>query len=126
MSRKIISLILSFCFLFQQTGFVQAAAVELNLSSYFARMASSMAVDTFRPVHLRFFSYDSLNNSFKVLLDKGTDTKQTEAKIKEESKELLKYFLIGVTLPNDKFWVNLRPDSPSQIIDFNLEETDIG
>ncbi len=136
MSRKIISLVLSLCFIFQQTGFVQAAAVELNLSGYFARMASSMDVDKFRPVHLRYFSYDSLNNSFKVLLDKGdsmkglspqgTDPKQTEQQLKEETKELLKYFLIGVTLPNDKFWVNLRPDSPSQIIDFNLEETDIG
>ncbi len=126
MSRKIISLVLSLCFIFQQTGFVQAAAVELNLSGYFARMASSMDVDKFRPIHLRYFSYDSLNNSFKVLLDKGTDPKQTEQKLKEETKELLSYFLIGVTLPNDKFWVNLRPDSPSQIIDFNLEETDIG
>jgi len=126
MSRKIISLVLSICFLFQQTGLVQAAAVELNLSGYFARMASSMAVDSFRPIHLRYFSYDSLNNSFKLLLDKGTNPKQIEQKLKEEAKELLKYFLIGVTLPNDKFWVNLRPDSPKQIIDFNLEETDIG
>ncbi|TAM41625.1 phosphoglycerate kinase [bacterium] len=128
MSRKIISLVLSFCFLFQQTGLVQAAAVELNLSGYFARMASGLSVDSFRPVHLRYFSYDSLNNSFKVLLDKGTFPKGTpsEAQLKEETKELLKYFLIGVTLPNDKFWVNLRPDSPKQIIDFNLEETDIG
>ncbi|MFA4854564.1 MAG: hypothetical protein WC616_04345 [Candidatus Omnitrophota bacterium] len=100
--------------------------MELNLSNYFARMASGMAVDNFRPVHLRYFSYDSLNNSFKVLLDKGTNPKQVEQQLKAETKELLKYFLIGVTLPNDKFWVNLRPDSPKQIIDFNLEETDIG
>jgi len=95
-----------------------------------------MDVDNFRPVHLRYFSYDNLNNSFKVLLDKGdfekttppnTSTPETtELKLKEETKELLSYFLIGLTLPNDKFWVNLRPDSPNQIIDFNLEETDIG
>jgi len=133
MSRKIISLVLSICFIFQQTGLAQAAAVELNLSGYFARMASSMDVDKFRPVHLRYFSYDSLNNSFKVLLDKGDFQRglspkgtDPEAKLKEETKDLLNYFLIGITLPNDKFWVNLRPDSPSQIIDFNLEETDIG
>jgi len=141
MTNKIISLILSICFIFQQTGLVQAAAVELNLSNYFARMASGMSVDSFRPVHLRYFSYDSLNNSFKVLIDKGDFQKglspkalkglspkgtDPEARLKAETKELLKYFLIGVTLPNDKFWVNLRPDSPKQIIDFNLEETDIG
>ncbi|TAM38708.1 hypothetical protein EPN54_04060, partial [bacterium] len=137
MARRIISLIICLSFLFQQTGLVQAAAVELNLSNYFARMSSGLApIDSFRPLHLRYFSYDSLNNSFKVLLDKGdlnkglspkgTVPKEAEAQLKEETKELLKYFLIGLTLPNDKFWVNLRPDSPSQIIDFNLEETDIG
>ncbi|HBG64816.1 MAG TPA: hypothetical protein DDX16_11405, partial [Candidatus Omnitrophica bacterium] len=29
-------------------------------------------------------------------------------------------------MPNDKFWVNLRPDAPEQIIDPELEKTDMG
>ena len=127
MSRKILSLAVSFCFLFTQTGLAQAAAVELNLSGYFSRMSSNLTpIDTFRPIHLRYFSYDSLNNNFKVLLDKGDPKDLNNAQIQDEAKSLLKYFLIGVTLNDDKFWVNLRPDSPDQIIDSLLEETDIG
>ncbi len=144
MTRKIISTLLCLSFLFQQTSFAQVAAVELNLAGHLARLSSGLPMDTFRPLHLRYFSYDTLNNTFKVLLDKGDSLKglspttkgspersrgkgtDPEQNLKAETKELLKYFLIGVTLPNDKFWVNLRPDSPSQIIDSSLEETDIG
>ena len=146
MFRRIISLLICISFLFTQTGFAQAAAVELNLSGYFARMGSSLnTIDSFRPVHLRYFSYDQLNNSFKVLLDKGDSEKvlsrpdltsnstipqdrvlNKEASLQAETKQLLNYFLIGLTLPNDTFWVNLRPDSPDSIIDSRLELTDIG
>ena len=42
------------------------------------------------------------------------------------TKTLLSYFLVGVTLPDSMFWVNLRPDSEDQIIDQYLEKTDIG
>ena len=38
----------------------------------------------------------------------------------------MKYFFIGLALPNEKFWVNLRPDSPDNILDPDLEKTDIG
>ncbi|HLD40914.1 MAG TPA: hypothetical protein VJA84_01920, partial [Candidatus Omnitrophota bacterium] len=46
--------------------------------------------------------------------------------VKDKADELMKYFHIGMSLPNDKFWVNLRPDAPEQIIDPELEKTDIG
>ena len=42
------------------------------------------------------------------------------------TQELLNYFLIGLSLPNDTFWVNLRPDTADNIIDPLLEKTDIG
>ena len=135
MFRKSISLLLSICFLFTQTGFAQVASVELNISGHLAALHNSFVHDTFRPIHLRYFSYDSLNNSFKVLLDKGDSDKakglspkgtDPEANLQQETKQLLKYFLIGVTLPNDTFWVNLRPDSPESIIDSKLELTDMG
>ncbi|MBI4981996.1 MAG: hypothetical protein HZC15_02445, partial [Candidatus Omnitrophica bacterium] len=38
----------------------------------------------------------------------------------------MKYFYIGLTLPNDTFWVNLRPDSPDNIIDQDLAKTELG
>jgi phosphomannomutase len=141
MSRKLISLILSFCFLFQQSSFAQVAAVELNLAGHLARLGNSLAVESFRPVHLRYFSYDTSNNTFKVLLDKGDSLKGLspselsqsnlkgtlpEKKLKQETKALLNYFLIGLTLPNDTFWVNLRPDSEDSIIEDRLSLTDVG
>ncbi len=33
---------------------------------------------------------------------------------------------MGVSLPNSSFWVNLRPDSPDNIIDPYLAQTDVG
>ena len=152
MFRRIISLIICLSFLFTQTGFAQAAAVELNLSGYFARMGSNLnTIDSFRPIHLRYFSYDQLNNSFKVLIDKGDtfaagntlrqplttsrghpaselsqDSLKQSVPFNQEVTQLMQYFLIGVTLPNDTFWVNLRPDSPDSIIDSKLELTDMG
>ena len=75
------------------------------------------------PPHLRYISYDIKSNDFKLLLDQG-DT--ATSKPQESTQELFNYFLIGLSLPNDKFWVNLRPDAPEQIIDPELEKTDMG
>ena len=55
------------------------------------------------------------SNDFKLLLDKG-DTKKEDLEnktyIEENTQTLLKYFFIGLALPNEKFWVNLWPDPP--------------
>src|SRR3989338_3071415 len=73
--RRIVSIILSVGLLFQQTGFLYAAG-ELNLSTYLSQLHNNIVKpDIFRPVHLRYFSYDSLNNSYKILLDKGDYTR---------------------------------------------------
>jgi len=144
MVRKIISIVVTIGLLFNQGGVIYAAG-ELNLSSYLSQLHTSLVKpDIFRPVHLRYFSYDSLNNSYKILLDKGDYTKspshqdtpdasvgagrspEEDLVLKETAQELMDYFLIGVTLPNDTFWVNLRPDAPDTIIDPELETTDIG
>jgi cellobiose phosphorylase len=125
MSRRIISLVLSLGLLFQQTSFAQIAT-ELNIAGYLSRAGSSFAVDKFRPTHLRYFSYDSLNDNFKILLDKGDLKNLKASELENSTKTLLSYFLIGVTLPDSMFWVNLRPDSEDQIIDQYLEKTDIG
>ncbi|MBI4707577.1 MAG: hypothetical protein HY761_06600, partial [Candidatus Omnitrophica bacterium] len=145
--NKIAAIILSVTFIFQQVGFAQVAA-QLDLSSHFARVGSAMVTDKFRPVHLRYLQYLPKDNSFKLLLDKGNQlppstghfpSKLSGTKLKESvpvssdtklinesTKELLNYFYIGLTLPNDIFWVNLRPDSPDNIIDQDLAKTDLG
>ncbi|MDO8748289.1 MAG: hypothetical protein Q7J72_04130 [Candidatus Omnitrophota bacterium] len=125
--NKLISLTLCVLLLLEQAGFAQT--VSLNLSHYLSQSPKPAVSDTFRPLHLRYLSYDNLNQDFKLLLDKG-DTKKEDAEnknyLEENTQTLLKYFFIGLALPNDKFWVNLRPDSPDDILDPDLEKTDIG
>ena len=124
MLNKSISLILSLSLIITQPIFAQGLA-QLNIAQYLGQM-NSAATDSFRPTQLRYFSYDNLNNSFRILLDKGDTKDIKDNQLKQEAKELMDYFLIGVTLPNDTFWVNLRPDSADNIIDPELEKTDLG
>ena len=123
--QRILSLILSFGLLFQQVGFAQVAA-ERNISNYLSGIGNNLVQDKFRPAHLRYFSYDNLNDNFKVLLDKGDLKNLKTPELESSTKTLLSYFLVGVTLPDSMFWVNLRPDTEDQIIDPYLEKTDIG
>ncbi|MFA4889761.1 MAG: hypothetical protein WC628_09355 [Candidatus Omnitrophota bacterium] len=125
---KIIAILLCILLFIQQTGFAQAASVELNIAGHLAQLHSVLTIDKFRPLHLRYISYDSLNNNFKLLLDKGDskpEDRQTD-KLENQSKDLLTYFFTGIALPNDTFWVNLRPDSPNDIIDPLLAQTEVG
>lgn len=68
--RKILSFLLCFCFLFEQIGLAQVAQT-LDISGHLAQLHNSLFPDKFRPLHLRYLSYDNIANSFKLLLDKG-------------------------------------------------------
>ncbi|MFH1198787.1 MAG: histidine phosphatase family protein, partial [Candidatus Omnitrophota bacterium] len=142
---KIFSFILCFLLLFEQSGFTQVAG-SLDISGYLNTLRNSFISDTFRPLHLRYLEYLPENNSFNLLVDKGdydvgaplvgalndrvgtrpAPTIMPSRKIEDATKNLLDYFFIGLTLPNDSFWVNLRPDSPDNIIDDYLAKTDVG
>ena len=52
------------------TGFAQT--VSLNLSKYLSQAPKPAVSDTFRPLHLRYLSYDNSANDFKLDLDKGS------------------------------------------------------
>lgn len=127
-------LLLSFLLVFEQSGFSQVAQ-ELNISGYLTQLHNSLFQEKFRPIHLRYLFYDNQNNNFKLFLDKGdlktvargSSSVDREKQILEtETKTLLNYFFVGITLPNESFWVNLRPDSPDKIIDESLAQTDVG
>lgn len=137
---KIISFLLCFLLIFEQSlpagrQVASAQAVgQLDISSHILSLRNSLIQDKFRPLHLRYLSYDNVNNNFKLLLDKGDWQKGLSSKgtvpdeqdLEGATKTLLNYFFIGITLPNDSFWVNLRPDSPDNIIDSALAMTDVG
>ncbi|TAM42734.1 hypothetical protein EPN54_00955 [bacterium] len=122
---RITAFVLCFCIFFEQGGFAQAAG-EIDVSGYLAKLHSPIAPDKFHPLYLRYLSYDPLSNNFGLLLDNGGLKNPPTRELKEETSELLSYFLIGISLPNESFWVNLRPDSPDNIIDDDLARTDIG
>ena len=121
---KIIAFFICFLLVFEQSGFAQVVT-QLDIAGHLGAMRNALTVDKFRPLHLRYLQYLPQNNNFRLLLDKGNLDPSTK-ELENTSKDLLKYFLIGLTLPNDTFWVNLRPDSPDNIIDDQLARTDIG
>lgn len=122
---KIIAFLLCFLLCIEQSGFAQIAG-ELNIAGYISGLRSSFVQDKFRSLHLRYLAYDNLNNNFKLLLDKGDSKDTKESFLQDQTKTLLQYFFVGISLPNDSFWVNLRPDSPDNIIDDWLAQTDVG
>ena len=125
MLRKIISLVLSLTLITSQPIFAQGVA-QINLGNYLRTAGSSIAADKFRPLHMRYFSYDMEKDNFQLLLDKGDNQDIKEVELQEKTKVLMEYFQIGLALPNEKFWVNLRPDAQDQMIDPELEKTDMG
>src|SRR3989338_2705067 len=122
---KILSLLLCFSLLFEQTGFAQVAGA-LDISGHLSAFRNSFIQDKFRPLHLRSLGYDNLQNNFRLFLDKGDLKNPKKPELETTTKTLLNYFFVGITLPNDSFWVNLRPDSENQIIDSELAKTDLG
>jgi len=123
--KKIICIVLSISFLLQQAGYAQVAG-EMNVAAFLSAAKGANVSDKFRPLHLRYLSLDPVKNNFRLMLDRGDNKQLKKEEIAQSSKELLNYFLIGVSLPEDKFWVNLRPDQQGTIIDPVLEFTDIG
>ncbi|MFA4988885.1 MAG: hypothetical protein WC572_04720 [Candidatus Omnitrophota bacterium] len=119
---KIIALFLCFILLLEQSGFAQAAGladISPSLNSNISGGRRSAAPDISR---LRYIYYDKREQSFRVILD----GQAREVSGIELSKEPLKFFYTGISIPNDRFWVNLRPDSSRQIISDNLLQTDLG
>ena len=122
MVKKIIVFLISFILIFEQSGFAQVAT-PLGIPAY---LNGYLNPDRFRPMHLRSLSYDALSNNFDILLDKGDIKDLKPVVVQDTTQKLLEYFKIGISLPNSMFWVNLRPDSEKEIIDPDLEKTDLG
>ena len=120
--NRIVAFAVMFCLVFEQSGFAQVAP-DMNIPAYLSGLT---AADKFRPMHMRWLSYDPLNNAFDLAVEPGDDAKIKEQDIKKSTSRIMEYFQIGLRLPDSMFWVNLRPDAPDQIIDPYLGRTDIG
>jgi hypothetical protein len=121
MLKKIIAVAISFCLIFEQSGFAQVAGGMVP-----GYMANLMPPEIFNPVQLRAISFDPGAEKLSLFLDNGDTKSARQADSEATAAELYKYFQIGLRLPNNLFWVNLRPDSPQNVIDPYLEKTDVG
>jgi len=62
---------------------------------------------------------------FDFILDKG-DSQLSNNALKDESKELIKYFLTSLTIPEEDLWVNLSPYEKDRIIPQSFGLTEMG
>ena len=122
---KTLCVILSLSLILELPCFAQGVS-QLNIAGYLSQLHSQFVTDKFRPLHLRYLSYGAEDNTFHLFLDKGDLKNPRIQELENTSKELLRYFFIGISLPNDSFWVNLRPDAEDNVIDDYLARTDIG
>ncbi len=120
MFKKVIIYLVSFVLFAQQSGFAQVVA------SLPATVGTAVEEKNLHPVHLRYLELENNTNDFQFLVDKGDYKYITEPELKLKSQDLLKYFFIGLALPKETLWVNLRQDQPDKIIDNDLASTDIG
>ena len=67
----------------------------MNMAQYLGSMPA-VAADRFRPLHMRYFSYDIKADNFQLLLDKGDNKDIKEAELQEKTKVLMEYFQIGL------------------------------
>jgi|GEM_PF-5219044 len=123
MFKKIIAFIIVITFGIESTGYAQVAPV-INIAA--SSSAGVNAFERFRPVQMRSLIYDHDGNKFNILVDKGDARAITQPQMSAAAARLMEYFRTGVALPNSAFWVNLRPDAPTNIIDPALEKTDLG
>lgn len=123
MLRRIITLLLCLSFACTQAGFAQI--IDASRGAAMPGTSITGGRDGFRPMHLRSLAYDGAGASLDVLMDQGSSTLSGGAAL-AQAREAMKYFLIGIALPDDTFWVNLRPDASSRMIDDTLALTDMG
>jgi len=62
---------------------------------------------------------------FDFIVDRG-DSKLENDALKAESQKLIKYFLAGMTIPEEDLWVNLNPYEQDKITNQNLGVTEMG
>jgi hypothetical protein len=121
---KIISAILIIVIFFQQSGFAQTCA-EMDLSSYFSKFNSQTRPIVTQFACPRYLRFDN-DGKFNLLLEKDNGSEFINNAAFNNSRFMLDYFITGLRIPNYLFCVNLRPDEPENIINFELSRTEVG
>jgi len=110
--------LVTFCFsnfssslVFAQTSSLPAPTQILNVSpKYSFPVLSGVKIDPKNPLKITFI----------------IDAADQDNVGKEEAAILIRYFLAGLTIPQEDLWVNLSPYEQNRIIPQGLSETDLG
>jgi len=86
--NRIAALIVIFCMMLEQSSFAQVAP-DINIPAY---LSGLMPADRFRPMHARWLSYDSLNNSFDLAIEQGDGSGIKEQDIKKAAQKIYGVF----------------------------------
>jgi hypothetical protein len=78
--------------------------------SYSAPLLKGLRLDPEDPLHIEFI----------------VDTASEGDVSRGEASRLIRYFLAGLTIPQDDLWVNLSPDEADRVIEEDLGATDLG
>ena len=83
--------------------------------------------EIFVPLLLKGVSID-INNPFvfNFIVDGGNREDRSEESIRIDSEKSLKYFLSGLTIPEEDLWVNLSPYESNRIMPKGLGQTEMG
>ncbi len=95
-----------------------AEAFDLPGPSQFVNLSQAYSFPTLKG--LRFDPANPLRMEF--IVDHGNQEKVSQ----EEASSLIRYFLAGLTIPQNDLWVNLSPYEKDRIINDNLAQTDLG
>ena len=125
MCRKILSLVVIFCFFLTTLGPIPKAHADgvLGLPAPGTMVNLSPA---YNPVIIKGLTVHKDNPFlFDFIVDVGQDQMSGEP-LKKEGEKLIKYFLASLAIPDKDLWVNLSPYEKNRMIPEALGQTDMG
>ncbi|MBF0570264.1 MAG: hypothetical protein HQL12_00185 [Candidatus Omnitrophica bacterium] len=125
MFKRILNLIIIFCFLLTALGPLPKAHADsvLGLPAPGTMVNLSPA---YEPVIIKGLTVHKDNPFlFDFIVDVGQD-KMSGEPLKKEGEKLIKYFLASLAIPDKDVWVNLSPYENNKIIPEALGQTDMG
>lgn len=101
------------------------------ISPVYGQNLAQMVLGAFDPVYyplvIKGVGFDYHNPfHFDFILDTGSTKLKDQEAIKQQSKELIEYFLLGLTIPEKDLWVNLSMYEQDRIIPDSIDQTVLG
>ena len=132
MFKRFVSSLVCITFVFSTLQYVYAQPVISSVTGDFSvdqlPVPGSMVGPSvpFVPLALKGLIVDPRKPlEFQFIVDTGKGPQDT-ASIKDQSTQLIKYFLAGLTIPEGDLWVNLSPYEKDRIVPTALGQTELG